>query len=94
VPAAPLSASDILDREFLVVRAKLLEVAAALDRLDRAEGDVSGDPRRDRIRRAIRLIAEAPAGDSAGRAEQLQLLFSLPYRAAWREEFGIAAATP
>ena len=36
----PLSASDVLNREFLEVRARLLQVAAALDRLDRAAGSV------------------------------------------------------
>jgi hypothetical protein len=32
----PLDATEVLNREFLEIRAKLLEIAAALDRLDRA----------------------------------------------------------
>ena len=44
MPAA-LSAPEILQREFLEIRCKILEVAAALDRLSRAGGTVEGDPR-------------------------------------------------
>src|SRR5665213_3124103 len=73
--AMPLSAVEILNRDFLEIRARLLEVAAALDRIGRAEGDVSADARMVRIRQAI---ARLEAGE-ADRAEQLQLLFSLNY---------------
>ena len=34
----PLSAGQTLDREFLAIRARLIDVAAALDRIDRAKG--------------------------------------------------------
>ena len=37
----PLSAPEVLSREFLEIRAKILEIAAAFDRLERAAGDVS-----------------------------------------------------
>jgi hypothetical protein len=37
----PLDAPEVLNREFLEVRAKILEIAAVLDRIDRAEGAVS-----------------------------------------------------
>jgi thioredoxin-like negative regulator of GroEL len=76
----PLSAPDLLNRDFLEIRARLLEVAAALDRLERAEGDVSDDPRMARIRQAI---ARLDAGQGE-RAEHLQLLFSLAYESGWR----------
>ncbi|HWC88181.1 MAG TPA: hypothetical protein VG433_00940 [Pirellulales bacterium] len=76
----PLSASEQLNRDFLEIRARLLEVAAALDRLERADGDVSDDPRMARIRQAIALL---DAGHSE-RAEHLQLLFSLSYEPGWR----------
>lgn len=81
----PLDAPEVLDREFLEVRARLLQVAAALDRLDRAAGDVSSDPRLEKVRRAIALL-ESPQG---GRAERLQLLFSRPYESDWRTKFGM-----
>ncbi len=32
-----MPAAEVLDREFLEIRAKILEIAASLDRLDRGE---------------------------------------------------------
>jgi hypothetical protein len=83
--AAPPTAAEVLDREFLAVRAKLIDTAAVLDRIDRAEGSVAGDPRLDRIRQGLQLLAS----DTSDRVEQLQLLFSLPYAENWRKEYGL-----
>lgn len=85
VISLPLDAAEILDREFLEVRARLLQVAATLDRLDRADGDVTSDPRHAKLRQAIGVLA-APA---PARAEQLQLLFSLSYEKNWKRTFGL-----
>jgi hypothetical protein len=82
------TANEVLEREFLVVRAKLLEAAAAFDRLDRAEGSVAADGRWQRLRKALDVLSS----EEPNRAEQLQLLFSLPYDANWRTTFDIAAA--
>lgn len=81
------TADRILDDNFLALRAKLLEIAASLDRIDRAADD--GAPlsderqsRRDQIDHAVRIcLSEGP-----DRAERLQQLFSRPYEAAWREQ--------
>ena len=35
-----LSAPEVLNREFLEIRCKILELAAAFDRLERADGSV------------------------------------------------------
>jgi hypothetical protein len=80
------TAEEVLEREFLIVRAKLLEAAAAFDRLDRAEGSVDNDLRRQKLRQALDVLA----ADEPNRAEQLQLLFSLPYDPSWRNKFGLA----
>lgn len=80
-----MSASDMLAREFLGIRSRLLDVAASLDRVDRAEGPVGDDPRLAKIREALRSIAEG--GD--GRAERVQLLFSFPYQEQWRPQYGV-----
>lgn len=86
-----MNSKQILDREFLQIRAKILEVAAALDRLDRAPGDVSDDPRMQLIADGIKLIAAAQSDPV--RAEKIQLLFSREYDAKWLEEFEIATRT-
>jgi hypothetical protein len=83
----PLDAPQVLDREFLEVRARLLQIAAALDRLERAEGSVEGDPRLARIRQSLEILA----GDDADRAEKIQLLFSRAYDENWRRAFGISS---
>ncbi len=84
--STPHTAAEILEREFLVVRAKLLETAAAFDRLDRAEGSVANDPRRQELRQALDVLA----ADAPNRAEKLQLLFSLPYEPNWRKQLNVA----
>jgi hypothetical protein len=79
-------AKDVLDREFLDIRSRLLDLAAALDRLDRASGSIAEDPRLDRIQQGIDLLIRS--GEiSASRAEQIQLLFSQPYDPHWRNSF-------
>jgi hypothetical protein len=75
------TASVSLDREFLGIRCRLIEMAAALDRIDRAGVAVAGDPRMAQIRRSLEILA----GDAPDRAEQLQMVFSLPYEKEWRD---------
>ncbi|MFO0904732.1 MAG: hypothetical protein U0939_17125 [Pirellulales bacterium] len=77
------TAEEVLNREFLEMRCKVLELAAAMDRLDRASGEVADDPRLAKIREALSIVADA-RGD---RAEQIQLIFSRPYHEQWRQEF-------
>ncbi len=43
----PLDAPELLEREFLEIRARLLHIASSFDRMDRAEGSVAADPRLD-----------------------------------------------
>jgi len=84
------SADQILDESFLQVRAKLLEVAATLDRIDRSADDgdalsAGAQPRRDSLANAVRiLLSEGP-----DRAERLQRLFSRQYESDWREQMQI-----
>jgi hypothetical protein len=79
------TAAGVLDREFLAMRSRLVDLAAALDRIDRAQGPVAADPRIERIRRSLGVLA----GDSPGRAEQVQMIFSLPYKEDWRQQYGV-----
>lgn len=80
-----MPAPQVLDREFLEIRAKILELAASLDRLDRGGGDVADDPRMTLVRGGLSILSQ----DDPGRAERMQLLFSQPYEDAWRKKFGI-----
>ena len=74
------AAAKLLDREFLDIRSKLIDLAASLDRIQRAPGSVADDPRMDKITQALQILAtSAPAC-----TEQIQILFSLPYDEHWR----------
>lgn len=75
-------ALEVLDREFLSLRCKIVEVAAALDRIARAGGECD-DPRIDQVRRSLELVVQPR--EAADRAEQVQLIFSLPYDPQWRQ---------
>ena len=75
--------TDVFEQEFLPIRAKLLEVAASLDRLDRASGSLASESRRTQVQAAIQVLLR-PEED---RAEQVQLIFSRPFEDDWREKF-------
>jgi len=77
--------ADVFDQEFLPTRAKILEVAAAFDRLDRASGTLASDSRWEQVQAAIHVLLR-PEDD---RAEQIQLIFSRPYMDDWREKLGV-----
>jgi hypothetical protein len=81
----PIDAPELLNQEFLEIRARLLQVAAALDRFDRADGDISRDKRRMDLDRAIHILLE-PHSD---RAARLQMIFSLPYDKEWKTTLGV-----
>jgi hypothetical protein len=77
----PLPASKALDAYFLDARARLLDLAAILDRIGRGPGGagLSADPRLANIRKALEVLAD----ESAGRAERVQKIFSLDYDPTW-----------
>jgi hypothetical protein len=76
-----LSAPEVLNREFLEIRCKILDLAAAFDRLGRAEGSIEGEERVARLREALQAVLDEPQD----RAEQVQMIFSRAYEAGWQE---------
>ena len=68
------TAEQVLDRGFLETRCMLIEIAAMLDRLDRADGAAPGDQRLELIYRSLSLLADRAA--TADRSEQLLNLFT------------------
>ena len=79
LPSQP--ARTALDNYFLEARARLLDVAAILDRISRAPGsaEIETDPRLVKVRQALEVLHD----ESSNRAECIQQLFSLDYDAAW-----------
>jgi hypothetical protein len=80
--------SEVLGRDFLETRSKILEIAAALDRLDRAASHPGEAP--DRRLAQLRQAIEALLEPGPGRAETVQRLFSLDYDPNWQTTFGLA----
>ena len=79
------SSKDVFEQEFLPIRAKLLEVAASLDRLDRASGTLTSESRLKQIQAAINVLLRS----EVERAEQVQLIFSRPFEDDWRNKFDL-----
>lgn len=77
------TAKETLDRSFLDIRSRILDIAAGLDRVDRGSGGDSlrTDDRVNRIREALAALHDG----AANRAERVQMLFSLPYDPTWRK---------
>ena len=70
----PLSKSAVIERYFMEHRAKAIDIAAFLDRLDRADDDLGGqgDFRVKALRDAIAILQE----DTPLRARRILELFS------------------
>ena len=71
------TAAELLDREFLETRCMLVEIAATLDRIDRAakrDGDRLQDARLGQIYDSLELLSRRGSEDN--RSEQLLLLFT------------------
>ena len=78
---SPMSAEQIFERWFLETRSKLLDVAANLDRIDRAPRGRVDDPRRAAIEEALHILL----GPGPDRAERIQMIFSREYDADWMD---------
>lgn len=77
-----LSAPDMLEREFLQVRCRLIEIAAALDRIDRSEpaDAVQADPRMAKLLEGVTTLHDG----QPDRAKRVQMVFSDGYNESWR----------
>jgi hypothetical protein len=82
--------AEVLNRDFLETRSRILDLAAALDRLDRAPAPTA-DHHPDRRLAQVRQAIEALLEPGPGRAETVQRLFSLEYDPEWREKNGLGS---
>jgi hypothetical protein len=70
----------VLEREYLPTRAKILEIAATLDRIARLEPHAVQSHRWGQLQAALKIVLEQPTG----RAEGIQLLLSRTYDENWQ----------
>lgn len=78
------SASDLTEREWPVLRARIIDVAAALDRIDRATGPGPASTVRSRAESLLRLVLES---GEANRAERVLGELSRTYDPEWQSRF-------
>jgi hypothetical protein len=70
-----LTGKDLLEHQYLQMRASCLSLAADFDRIERSPGGpalLESDPRIQKLRRAIKILTD----ERTTRAEQVQMLFS------------------
>jgi hypothetical protein len=72
---SPLTQRELIDEYFMEERVKVIDLAAFLDRIDRArEHDAEGDFRLRSIRDALKVLAD----EHSGRVQRVQMIFSDP----------------
>jgi len=83
------TAREMLDRCFLEIRHRTLDIAAGLDRIDRAQdaAKARSDPRYLQLEQAVRLLIDG----KPDRTERIQMALSLPYDEKWKSGFGVGA---
>ncbi len=80
-----MNETPVLDREHLEIRSLILQLAAALDRVDRCDLPRDDDLRWMRMQRALAVLTE----DRDQRAERVQMIFSREFEDSWREHLGV-----
>ena len=85
--STPRTADRILLDEFLIARSKILEIAATLDRLSMAPGDVGSTQQMQRLKAGIEILQD----QQGKKAERIQLLMSRDYDPSWRTNLNVDA---
>ncbi len=79
----PLTAINVFERHFLELRCEILNLAAALDRVERSQGaeEVAKDPRNFKLQEGLKILLS----EGTDRAERVQILFSDEYKEGWNK---------
>lgn len=81
---SPLTAEKVFEREGMALRARLLDVAALLDRLERADDNQSFG---ELAQLPLKAIQELLTVGNADRVDRILRLYSRTYDPAWQERF-------
>lgn len=78
------TAEAMLDREFLDIRCRLIDIASAMDRIGRGAGAeaVASDSRMQQLSNAAAILIDG----QPDRAARVQMIFSDDYDPSWRDE--------
>ena len=84
-PMAERSAAQIVADEFMIARAKIVELAATLDRIERASGSVDDSRNMQLLVQGMHILID----DQIEKAKRVQLLMSRDYDPNWQNLMSI-----
>jgi len=79
------TAEQIIADEFMIARAKIVELAATLDRIERAKGDVEDHKNMQLLVQGMHILCD----DEVEKAKRVQLLMSRHYDPKWQSQMSI-----
>lgn len=85
-PMAERSAAQIVADEFMIARAKIVELAATLDRIERASGNVDDSKNMQLLVQGMHILID----DQIEKAKRVQLLMSRDYDPNWQNLMSIS----
>ncbi len=80
------NADKIVADEFMIARAKIVELAATLDRIERANGVVDDSKQMQLLVQGMQILCD----DEVEKAKRVQLLMSRQYDPHWQSQMAIA----
>jgi hypothetical protein len=85
-PIVERTAQQVIADEFLIARAKILELAATLDRIERSSGDVEDSKQMNLLAEWMHILCD----EEVDKAKRVQLLMSREYDPQWQHTMSIA----
>jgi len=82
---AERSAQQIVAEDFMIARARIVELAATLDRIERATGDVDDSKNMQLLMQGMHILCD----DEVEKAKRVQLLMSRQYDPQWQVQMSI-----
>ncbi len=80
------TAEQVVADEFLIARAKILELAATLDRIERSSGDIADSKQMNLLAQGMHILCD----EEVDKAKRVQLLMSRHYDPQWQNTMSIA----
>lgn len=82
---AERSAQQIVAEDFMIARARIVELAATLDRIERASGNVDDSKNMQLLMQGMNILCD----DEVEKAKRVQLLMSRHYDPEWQTQMAI-----
>lgn len=80
------TAEQVVADEFLIARAKILELAATLDRIERSSGNVEDSKQMNLLAQGMHILCD----EEVDKAKRVQLLMSRHYDPQWQNTMSLA----